>query len=849
MRAMLRAPGAIVRGLGRLAGALAWLLVIGVGVFAALLLLVRMVVFPHIEHYRDTITAAIAAQIHQPVSIDTLTTAWDGWNPKLVITGFRIGPPGADAASGLLELPRVELTLAWTSVPLMEPRLRELVIDRPRLAVRRDAQGRVHVAGIEIDPATAQDDTSVTDWLLRQPEIVVRDALITWLDERRDAPQLVLDKVTFRLESTFGGGHRFGLVGRPPAQIAGPIDVRGDFVGRSFSEWQRADGQIYARLDYADIAAWREWLPLPLEIDRGEGALRAWFTFAEGQVREIVADVELADVQTRLARNLPPLSLAHVSGRAGWRAQRTAREVYCRQLAFTTTAGQAFAPTDLSLVMRTSDAGELEHGRLEFERVDLAPLREIAEHLPLTARWRADLVAFAPQGRVTRGMMQWDGPVDAPTAFEARADFANVGWIARASWPGASNVSGSLKATSRGGEVKIAARDASLAMPRVLPAPVPLDMVNGTATWTLSREQLALRIDDLTFANADAAGRVAATYRHVGPGPGAIDLDASLTRALPQAIPRYTPVFLSEPVRTWAARAIRSGHVDEVKLKLKGDLAAFPFPDDGNGVFAIDFKGRDFTLDYADGWPAITNLDGEVHFHGAGLRVDGSKARVYGVDIGRTTAEIADMRAPVLAIDGNAAGPTREFLRFVDDSPVHDWIDDFTRNAEASGDASLALKLSLPLHEHGAPAVSGELTLANDQVKLPGVPALAQVNGKVAFNNREVHARDVTAEALGGPVRIAVAVSDGRTRIAASGNANLQAVRREFPFPLAQHAAGNADWSFSMDTRNEVTTWSVESPLKGVAIDLPAPLGKTAAEARPLRIERRPIANAKDEDT
>ncbi len=76
----------------------------------------------------------------------------------------------------LLELPEVDLIVAWTSLPFLELRLKQLIIERPRLAIRRDRAGLLHVAGIEFDPAQASEDSPVTDWILRQRQIVIRDA-------------------------------------------------------------------------------------------------------------------------------------------------------------------------------------------------------------------------------------------------------------------------------------------------------------------------------------------------------------------------------------------------------------------------------------------------------------------------------------------------------------------------------------------------------------------------------------------------------------------------------------------------------------------------------------------------
>ncbi|MDQ6619349.1 MAG: TIGR02099 family protein [Pseudomonadota bacterium] len=838
---MLPAIAKVTRGL-------AWLVVIGIGVFAAVLLAVRLVLFPNIEHYRDRITQALAAQIHQRVTIDSLATDWDGWNPKLLVTGLRVGGPAGAGERELLELPRVALTLSWTSVLLFEPRLNQLVVDSPRLAVRRDPAGVLHVAGIEIDPANVSHDAAFTDWLLRQHEIVVRNARISWQDEQRHAPPLLLDHVTFRLETRFGG-HRFGLTGNPPAELAGPIDVRGDIAGRSAREWQHATGEIYARLDFADVAAWREWLPLPLDISRGKGALRGWFTFSEGELREVVADVELADVRTRLARDVPELALTHVSGRAGWRGERPVRDVYFHQFAFTTEAGQTLPPTDLSLHLRTTDQGVVERGRLEFDRLELQPLRELAQHLPVPVRWRNQLATLSPQGTVSKGTMQWEGPADAPTHFEARADFARLGWLPHVNWPGATGLTGSFKTTSQGGELKLASRDASVSAPRLLADPVTLETLNGDASWTIVADQLVLRLGETRFTNADAAGQLHGSFRQGASGHGAVDLEAMLTRATGKALPRYVPVFMSPNVRSWLARAVTHGSVDEARLKLKGDLENFPFVDGKSGVFALDLKGHDFAIDYAERWPVLTGIKGEVRFRGAALRVDATEARVQNVAVGATVAEIADLRAPMLVVNGEAMGATRDFLRFIDESPVHEWIDDFTRAAEAQGDGRLSLKLTLPLAQKSSNQVAGEFAFLNDQLKLAGVPALSAVNGKLAFTNNEVRARDVTAETLGGRARIAVSVSEGRTRIGASGTATVQALRREFPVPFSEYASGSADWSFNLDHHDDSSTWTVESPLRGVVLDLPAPLGKTAGETRVLRMERQAVGSSPQEDT
>ena len=449
VRASFSSLGALLPPLLRMARIAGVIVVAGFALFALTLLAVRFVVFPRIDSYRDTLTAALSAQLGQQVEISSLSTGWDGWNPKLVIGGLRVQDRLRSPQVPMLELPEVDLVVAWTSLPLLELRLKELVVERPRLSIRRDRSGVLHVAGLEIDPAQASDDLPLTEWLLRQRQIVIRDALVIWNDDLRNAPQLVLDRVQFRLENRFGR-HRFGIAGTPPTELSAPIDIRGDVQGGSLKDWQKARGEIYVRLDYADVEAWREWLPLPPEIEGGKGALRVWFEFASGEAREMVADLELANVRARLGERLPELGLAHLSGRVGWRNSPPEREVFARDLVFVTAGGARLEPANFTFTMRDAVGNRAAGGQFEFDRLQLAPLRELAAFLPLPARWRTDLARFSPRGTLTRGHARWEGDANAPTSFAASAEFANLGIVAQETFPGATGLTGSGDANEKG---------------------------------------------------------------------------------------------------------------------------------------------------------------------------------------------------------------------------------------------------------------------------------------------------------------------------------------------------------------------------------------------------------------
>ena len=462
-------------------------------------------------------------------------------------------------------------------------------------------------------------------------------------------------------------------------------------------------------------------------------------------------------------------------------------------------------------------------------------------HLPLAERIRADLARFAPRGTLARGRGRWEGPADSPKAFAASAEFRQLGVTAQDAFPGATGITGRFDVNQDGGEIRVASHDAALDLPRVFRAPISFDNLRSVVKWERRDRTTTVRIEQFEFANADLAGSASGTWRANAQGPGEIDLVAQLSRALPGEIHRYLPTAVNDATRDWLRTAIAQGAVADARLKLAGNLAEFPFAGGKRGQFVATAKARAVTLAYAPDWPPIEGIDAEIRLEGTRLRVDGARGLLFGVNLGKTRAEIQDVTAavPLLTVDGEAEGPAAGFLRFVNESPVGALTGKLTRDMEASGNGRLALKLGVHLGGPEETTAVGEFALAEGQLRVPGVPTLAKVNGKLAFSEREVHGGDVAMEVLGGPTKLAITGAGDRLRVSAGGAVNLAVLRREYATAYLDRLSGTVDWTIAIDARPEASSWVLESTMKGALVDLPAPLGKVAADAMPLRIERR----------
>ena len=255
------------------------LLFFAAGVWLAL----RFWVLPDIARYHGDISAKVSQTIGRPVIIGKIEADWRGLRPHLLFTDVRILDMQGKIA---LALPSVDNVLSWMTLLSGEIRLHSLELDQPDLLIRRDTDGVLHIADVAL-PSQNSGSKTDADWLLHQALIVVRNARITWLDEQRAAPALVLNQVSLHMVNS-DQRHRFAVLATPPAQLSAQLDIRGDFFGQSFGDLDAWRGQLYTQLEYTDIAAWRDWLPLPAALKSGRGAVRGWMNVEQGRLVQAV---------------------------------------------------------------------------------------------------------------------------------------------------------------------------------------------------------------------------------------------------------------------------------------------------------------------------------------------------------------------------------------------------------------------------------------------------------------------------------------------------------------------------------------------------------------------------------
>lgn len=821
--------------------ALAWTVFFAL---AAVFLALRFWLLPQVENYRVEVEAALTRAAGQPVRIGSLQADWDGLRPRLVVSDLRVLDRAGREA---LVLPAVEPVVAWSTLLAGELRLHSLAIEGPRLTVRRDAGGAIHVAGVTLEAMPAAGTTGdgrLAGWLLQQREIVIRNAEIDWVDELRGAPPLALRALQLRLRNR-GDVHQIGLSARPPRELGAGIELRASIDGAGGMRLEDWKGRVYAELGYTDLAGWRAWLDYPVDISAGQGALRLWATFDAGKLADATADVALTGVLARLDRDLPVLAIASVTGRVQGRQTARGYDFGARRLALAPERGAALSGTSFSASWEPADGTQAARGAVSADLIELGPLAQLAEYLPFPRDLRALLAELAPQGRLREVDFRWSGELPDQARFAARARFDALTMTPWRAIPGFANLSGRVQASETGGELRLAARNAEIGLPKIFPeARIRLDALDGEVRWERTPAAgVSVRLAGLSYANEDLAGSASGSYLYTGEGPGVINLDAHLSRVNARNLHRYLPLssIMGERSRAWLVGAIRGGKSNDARLRLLGDLRDFPFVDPAKGQFHIQAQVREATLDYAQGWPPAEDIDGALLFERNRMEITARKARVLGASVSNVQVAIAQLGSPAaeLQIQGNAEGRTAEFLDFIRQSPVRRMIGGFSDATKASGSGRLRLKLVLPLARLDASRMQGEYRFVGNTVHFdPGLPPLERASGTFSFTERSFSVSEASGRMFGGPIALNGGTSrGGDLTVVARGSFTVAGVEPLLGGPWQGVLQGFAPYTAALITRaNRAPRVVFESNLVGVSSALPPPLAKPANAALPLRV-------------
>ncbi|GAB4401772.1 MAG: YhdP family protein [Rhodoferax sp.] len=797
-----------------------------------------------------------------------------------------------DQGREALWLPQVQVTVSVRS--LLRRGLEQLVIDAPKIDVRRSEDGSVWVAGLNLaDSGNA--DRQALDWLLAQPEIVVRDGVVRWTDERRGTAPLVLQKIRAVLRNR-GRHHDVRIDATPPSAWGDGFVLMARVVQPLLapaSQWERWDGRMYAEFSRLDVSAVRRYADLGFDLQEGLGAWRAWAELRQGGVRALDADLALTQAQATLGPTLQPLRLQRLTTRLSLQRLASEWQFSTQGLTFLTDGGQSWPAGDVRLNVHTRTDGASDGGSLQADLLDLQVLAQLADRLPLAPDLRRGLQQLAPRGRVIALTGRWSGPPTDPRDYAFRGRLSDLSWQGLGAtqadravppeaessvastlpdWlPGAQALSVDFDFNAQGGKARLAIVNGSITLPGWFDEPtIAVDRFDGHLQWQRRGDDWQVALRDARLSNADAHGRAEVRWRTADPAqalsgqryPGVLDLRAELNDADVRQVARYLPATIDTAARDYVRAALQAGRASKVIFEIRGDIDRLPDIAPQLGRFRISAEVQQARMAYVPpllqaageaSWPVLNDLAGSVLIDRLSLLVKAQHAR-WGEDaklrITRAEVSIRDLTHTTVDVKMGLRGPLGDVLRQVDASPVRELTRSALSQAQASGMADVALNMRIPIADLGHTTLSGRVNLLGNEIRVvPQSPLLSGVRGAVLFNQSGFSLQGVSARMLGGDVALEGglvfdAANDDRrnppTRIEARGQVSAEGLARApelgFAAELARELRGSTAYTASLSWLEGAPILMIDSPLTGVSSQLPAPLNKPAHAPWPLHL-------------
>jgi uncharacterized protein (TIGR02099 family) len=797
-------------------------------VLVALGLTAMRLALPFASDYRVEAERRVSDYLGQPVHINRLEARLEVLSPTLVLKDVQLFDKSGRRSIARFSEIRVGVALLdslLAGAPVME----RMEVVGSNLTVERLKDGSFRVRGLARDPDQS-DPEAMGRWLLAQHRIILRDSHVEW----RDA----ISGRTF----TFNGaalelrndGARHRLSGRVelPEGLGGRLKLAIDMEGDPLAAGG-VRGSFYAGGEKMRPAGALRLYPVAgLAAGGGDISAEVWGRWERGRLLSLEGLVDGRELQVSARGHTETFS--QLAGRFAWAGKPSGWRLDVDDLVLG-RAGHLWKPARV----RVDRAGEDESRRAytiqaSFLRVE--DLAAIAGLVPVAGDWQQPLAEWDPRGDLSNVRIEL-----APGGqWRVGAAFTDLAGHATARHPGFAGLDG--YASYGGGDlsIRLDTRDAQLELPGLFRAPLALAQATGEVR--VGRDGKAWRVssDGLAVANSDIRGRAAFTITLPERGAPFVDLVGDFGGGNAVTVPKYLPAkIMPTDAVTWLDAAFKGGRVIQGGLLLHGRVDQFPF-DHGEGRFEVRFDADNVELDYMPPWPRLTGVAGEVVFDGRAMRIAARTGRLHGTNVSDTTVEIPDLENADLVVKGHVTGELNNLFDYLRVTDLAGHFSAALGQFTSGGPFILDLAFSQPLSDTTLPGkVQGKVAFEGSRLAVAHGVEFTDIRGHLWFNDDRYVSDAITARLFGAPARVRVDAAENgtATRIQFQGSADGSSLEHAGDLPLANRLRGrspvDAQLLLSHKEQGECVL-KVHSPLIGMAVALPEPLGKRPEERREL---------------
>lgn len=809
----------------------------GLAICALLAVLVALYVslgrqlIPLVAEYRADAELKAEQALGLPVHVGALEGRWSGLAPVLRVRDLQLGE-GAAA----LRLDDVKLVPdLWASLKAREVRLARIQLGGLQLILRENEQGAWALEGLPHKDDAPLDLADALKRLRQLGRVDLFDSQVTLHPWQREP--LTLTYVSLGLQA---GASRQSLDLRATLPDGQPLAV--SLRSRATAKAWR-DGQVEAYLSLPQ-SDWARWLPPRLLGQWQADTLRAggefWVDWSQGQLQSAVVRLNAPQLKGAYSER-KAVALDNVALSAWFQRRSDGFDVAVDSLA--ASIGKTRWESHLQLAQRTGQTPAEESWQVQADRLELTPLTPLIDALaPLPDNLKAVVDALKVTGALRNVRLDIRPKAEGDQRVQFAANLEKVGFDAYHGAPAAGNVSGAISGDLGQGELRLDTEAFMLHLYPIFAKPWHYQKANARLTWKLDKEGFTLIAPYIKVLGEE--GKIAADFLirllFEEGREDYMDLRVGMTEGDGRYTAKYLPEVLSPALDEWLRSAIVKGNVDEGYFQYQGSLnhGAPPHARD----ISLFFKVHDAALDFQPGWPQVQQVDGEVFIEDSGVRVNARSGMLLDTQVSDVRVNIPHVDAGQhshLYLDGDFDGSLGDGLKILKEAPIGTGA--IFAGWEGEGPLKGKVKLDIPLEHGQRPKVLVDFATANATLKVaPPTLELSRLKGDFSFDyDKGLSGKDIALQAFGKPVtaQIVAEGKDGQiqSRITANGQVGLKALTDWLQFQQTLPVSGELPYQLQLLLGSRDNRLTVNSSLKGLAIDLPAPFGKAASDIRDSR--------------
>ncbi len=815
-------------------------------VLAATLSLLFRLAVDAVPGYREKLQSLVTQAAGHPTRIGSMALTWQRLRPSLDLRDVALLD---DQGQPLLHLARLRLGFGLRRLLKADWTPGAIEIYGLELEADVDALGRWSMRGFSGGAGHQLSDEEIRR-IASLDRVRLRDCRLLLHDPQVDRQVIIVgidDVEVRRMEQ------RFMLTARlqPPPQLAATATATATVSG----DPARPDSlQGSWNLLLADIHGW-PWLAGSLgsgvQLNMQQAQLRLSGRIESGRIAEVDASASAAAVAAQHGKD----TLAQVTQLqlelAAW-PEPDAWRTDIRKLALVGARGLAEAQGHFHYAM-TAQGIQLDAGADGLRLDDLAPWLALWKGLPPDAARLRDL-----RGDVHDLALHYEtaataqpGAAAAPGRYSVQVRLQGAGLAADPAQPGFSGLDGTVEADQDGGHLHLRQTALVLQLPKAFQQPVPVTALSGDFGWKRNDPGTAAgwRIDapqfDWKALGSEGHGQISLLLPSQAEAAPTLQLSADFAAEDPVLMKPWMPNDWGAGTRAWLNRALLHGHLPQGHLEIDGSLADFPFVDKPSGHWLLDLSVADGVLSYAPGWPQAEKLQAQLHFHGRSLQISSSGAQVAGNTVDHIEAQIPDFHEGHLTVDGSTAGEASRYYALLRDSPISHKLENLLSTTDPAGPLAADLHLEMLLNQDNPPVyVSGKVRPEGGSLKVRGIdPPVRALHGSLAFDDHGITSDGLSGELYGVTLSATIhpEAESPEGVVLVQTDAPVQAadglLATYLPDWLLQRLSGTAHLAARLPLEGpragEIT---LSSDLRGVAVRMPQPLTKAAADSMPLSV-------------